>query len=215
MSDDDGDHVSVADEGDDGGGDGGSGVGSDDDDVVVTKKAAAAKGKPAASKAAPKASAGAGKAALGKSAAAPAKAGAGGAKPAAAGTGGSGAAAAVALGKKITTEREAEAVLLDYLNRTNRPYSALNVHDNLHGVVGKTVIPKLLDKLADRCGAAAAGVRAQGRLGCGSDANLPPSHIAGCGAQGGGAQCRTSPASTLVSVTGSGEPPPPLRQADI
>lgn len=42
----------------------------------------------------------------------------------------------------------ATAVLLDYLNSTNRPYSALNVYDNLHGIIGKSVVPALLDKLA-------------------------------------------------------------------
>ncbi len=45
----------------------------------------------------------------------------------------------------------AEAVILDYLNSSNRPYSAINIHDNLHGIIAKAVIPKLLDNLADRC----------------------------------------------------------------
>jgi 26S proteasome regulatory subunit (ATPase 3-interacting protein) len=39
-------------------------------------------------------------------------------------------------------------VLLDYMRRGNRPYSALNVYDNLHGAVGKAVVPRILDKLA-------------------------------------------------------------------
>ena len=52
--------------------------------------------------------------------------------------------------RKISSASEAESVLLEYLNRTNRPFSALNIHDNLHGVIGKTVITGLLDSMAER-----------------------------------------------------------------
>lgn len=75
--------------------------------------------------------------------------------------------------KKANTVAEAEAVLLAYLKRGNRPYSALQVRraaqgatrwrnaahplraplqvfENLHGAVGKTVVPSVLDGLCER-----------------------------------------------------------------
>lgn len=38
--------------------------------------------------------------------------------------------------------------MVDYLNSTNRPYSTINVYDNLHGAVAKTALQRVLDKCA-------------------------------------------------------------------
>ena len=100
---------------DDGGGGGGSGS-----DAPKKKKAAKEKKekneKPAkAAKAAPA-----------KAAAASSSAAAAASSSAAAGAG-AGAGIGAGAPRKITSATEAEAVLLDYLNRTNRPFSALNV----------------------------------------------------------------------------------------
>ncbi|CAG9316865.1 unnamed protein product [Blepharisma stoltei] len=42
-----------------------------------------------------------------------------------------------------------EAAVLDYMVRQNRPYSALNVTDNLRGAVKKTNCAKVLDRLTE------------------------------------------------------------------
>jgi TBPIP/Hop2 winged helix domain len=38
-------------------------------------------------------------------------------------------------------------VLLRYLRLQNRPYSPVNIYDNIHGIIPKATIPKLLDEL--------------------------------------------------------------------
>ncbi|KJE95582.1 hypothetical protein CAOG_006022 [Capsaspora owczarzaki ATCC 30864] len=52
---------------------------------------------------------------------------------------------------KATTKKGAvdndESVILDYLNKQNRPYSAIDIFNNLHGAVGKTAVTKALASL--------------------------------------------------------------------
>lgn len=43
-----------------------------------------------------------------------------------------------------------EATILEYLTRQNRPYSATDVFNNLHGAVGKTGVTRALAALAER-----------------------------------------------------------------
>ena len=43
----------------------------------------------------------------------------------------------------------APAVLLEYLNKQNKPYSAINVFDNLHKAVKRAHVNRVLDRLAD------------------------------------------------------------------
>lgn len=42
-----------------------------------------------------------------------------------------------------------EQVIYDYLTKQNRPYSATDVHNNLHGAVSKTGVVRVLQTLAD------------------------------------------------------------------
>lgn len=42
---------------------------------------------------------------------------------------------------------DAEAAVLDYMRKTNRPYSLLNVFENMHRVIAKPSLTKLLDNL--------------------------------------------------------------------
>ncbi|KAE9283316.1 hypothetical protein PF008_g27435 [Phytophthora fragariae] len=42
---------------------------------------------------------------------------------------------------------EAEAAVLDYMRKTNRPYSLLNVFENMHRAIAKPSLTKLLDNL--------------------------------------------------------------------
>jgi hypothetical protein len=37
----------------------------------------------------------------------------------------------------------------EYLRLSNRPFSAINIFDNLHGAVGKATLPRLLDSLSE------------------------------------------------------------------
>eukprot|EP01138_Halocafeteria_seosinensis_P005860 gb/GECG01005990.1/.p1 GENE.gb/GECG01005990.1/~~gb/GECG01005990.1/.p1 ORF type:complete len:373 (+),score=102.62 gb/GECG01005990.1/:1-1119(+) len=50
---------------------------------------------------------------------------------------------------KAVSEVEAPAYVLDYVNKQNRPYSVLNIFENLHGAVKKASLTRVLDKLAD------------------------------------------------------------------
>ncbi|KAI9138512.1 Tat binding protein 1-interacting protein-domain-containing protein [Paraphysoderma sedebokerense] len=54
--------------------------------------------------------------------------------------------------KKVATAKgdEAEQLILSYLRKQNRPYSAVDVFNNLHGAVGKSNVPKILNTLAER-----------------------------------------------------------------
>ncbi|CAH1789071.1 unnamed protein product [Owenia fusiformis] len=45
-------------------------------------------------------------------------------------------------------EKNAEEGILQYLTKQNRPYSAIDVYNNLHKVYGKTVVVKVLESLA-------------------------------------------------------------------
>lgn len=51
---------------------------------------------------------------------------------------------------KIATVSEAqgEQMILEYLTKSNRPYSHTQVFENLHGVIKKVSVPRLLEKLA-------------------------------------------------------------------
>lgn len=47
-------------------------------------------------------------------------------------------------GGPVTTEAAAKKLILQYLKVQNRPYSAIQVHDNLHGRIPKTVTERAL-----------------------------------------------------------------------
>ncbi|KAJ3161858.1 PSMC3 interacting protein [Geranomyces variabilis] len=51
--------------------------------------------------------------------------------------------------KKVASGKEANDVVLQYLKKQNRPYSAADVFNNLGGQVGKTVVVKALATLAE------------------------------------------------------------------
>ena len=44
-------------------------------------------------------------------------------------------------------DAQAGAVILEYLTKQNRPYSATDVHSNLHNMFGKTAVVKTLEAL--------------------------------------------------------------------
>lgn len=52
---------------------------------------------------------------------------------------------------KVETVSDAKAVgiVKDYMLQQNRPYSHLNVFDNLHGIVKKASVPKILNQLSE------------------------------------------------------------------
>lgn len=52
-------------------------------------------------------------------------------------------------GADITTENEARKVILNYFKQQNRPYSAIQVYDNLHHRAAKSVVEKALTNLCD------------------------------------------------------------------
>ena len=64
----------------------------------------------------------------------------------------------MARGKKATDEQKPaaasldgeEQLILNYLKKQNRPYSAIDVFNNLHGEVGKTSCVRILTNLAER-----------------------------------------------------------------
>ncbi|EUD64426.1 hypothetical protein C922_05201 [Plasmodium inui San Antonio 1] len=52
-------------------------------------------------------------------------------------------------GAKITlSEEETKEKIYKYMKQTNRPYSVINVYDNLHGTISKNVVQKLMDELS-------------------------------------------------------------------
>jgi len=55
------------------------------------------------------------------------------------------------MGKPQKTLKDAEAVehILNYLKKQNRPYSAADIYNNLHGAVGKTLVQKILQKSSE------------------------------------------------------------------
>ncbi|KAL6624120.1 Tat binding protein 1-interacting [Neocallimastix sp. 'constans'] len=55
------------------------------------------------------------------------------------------------MGKPQKTLKDAEAVecVLNYLKKQNRPYSAVDIYNNLHGLVGKTLVQKILQKASE------------------------------------------------------------------
>jgi len=52
--------------------------------------------------------------------------------------------------KAKASDQEAEDVVLEYLQKQNRPYNAIMLYENLHGAVGKTQAVKILQELADK-----------------------------------------------------------------
>lgn len=51
--------------------------------------------------------------------------------------------------KTVGGEDSEESVILNYLRTQNRPYSATDVFNNLHGQVGKTAVVKLLAQMQE------------------------------------------------------------------
>eukprot|EP00301_Raphidiophrys_heterophryoidea_P004549 c1196_g1_i1.p1 GENE.c1196_g1_i1~~c1196_g1_i1.p1 ORF type:complete len:372 (+),score=111.76 c1196_g1_i1:43-1116(+) len=70
------------------------------------------------------------------------------AAPAAGGASGGGAAGAAGATVKAVPEKEAPAVVLQYLKEKNRPYNAQTLFDNLHGLVKKAHLVRVLESLA-------------------------------------------------------------------
>lgn len=68
--------------------------------------------------------------------------------PASEADGGLACAAAGKLDKGSIKETDAAPVLLQYMEEQNRPYSAINVHDNLHGAIRKAQVVRVLDQMA-------------------------------------------------------------------
>ena len=66
--------------------------------------------------------------------------------------------------KKGSGGGDAHSVVLAYMQRTNRPYSAINVADNLQGALSKTQTVKVLDELTES-GTTAHSSRAPRRAG--------------------------------------------------
>eukprot|EP00597_Dinobryon_sp_UTEXLB2267_P003665 CAMPEP_0170076678 /NCGR_PEP_ID=MMETSP0019_2-20121128/13640_1 /TAXON_ID=98059 /ORGANISM="Dinobryon sp., Strain UTEXLB2267" /LENGTH=319 /DNA_ID=CAMNT_0010288537 /DNA_START=43 /DNA_END=999 /DNA_ORIENTATION=+ len=56
-------------------------------------------------------------------------------------------------GGPVTTELAAKKLLLQYLKSQNRPYSAIQLHDNLHGRIPKSVLERSLASLTSTEGA--------------------------------------------------------------
>ncbi|KTW27722.1 hypothetical protein T552_02162 [Pneumocystis carinii B80] len=52
--------------------------------------------------------------------------------------------------KTQSNKRDDEALVLDYLRKTNRPYSATDICLNLHNAVSKTALAKILTTLSER-----------------------------------------------------------------
>eukprot|EP00794_Sanderia_malayensis_P003394 gene3394-3884_t len=50
----------------------------------------------------------------------------------------------------MSKKRTADDAVLDYLNKQNRPYSAVDIFNNLHKEFGKTAIVKSLESLAEK-----------------------------------------------------------------
>lgn len=51
--------------------------------------------------------------------------------------------------KSGSVEDSEECMILEYLKSQNRPYSATDVFNNLHGKVGKTAVAKLLGQMQE------------------------------------------------------------------
>ncbi|KJP88250.1 hypothetical protein AK88_02031 [Plasmodium fragile] len=52
-------------------------------------------------------------------------------------------------GAEVTlSEEETKEKIYKYMKQTNRPYSVINVYDNLHGTISKNVVQKLMDELS-------------------------------------------------------------------
>ncbi|KAG5518107.1 hypothetical protein PMAC_003293 [Pneumocystis sp. 'macacae'] len=52
--------------------------------------------------------------------------------------------------KNQSTKKDDEALVLEYLKKTNRPYSATDICLNLHNVVAKSALAKILATLCER-----------------------------------------------------------------
>ncbi|KAI8074264.1 Tat binding protein 1-interacting protein-domain-containing protein [Gilbertella persicaria] len=51
--------------------------------------------------------------------------------------------------KSSGTSKEEESAILEYLTKSNRPYSATDIFNNLHNKYSKSVIAKVLERLID------------------------------------------------------------------
>lgn len=56
----------------------------------------------------------------------------------------------MAKAKKAPKADDPESVILDYLRKTNRPYSATDITNNLHGAIAKTAVQKTLAALHEK-----------------------------------------------------------------
>ncbi|KDO33502.1 hypothetical protein SPRG_02310 [Saprolegnia parasitica CBS 223.65] len=52
--------------------------------------------------------------------------------------------------KDLMSQSQAEEEVAKYMRQTNRPYSVLNVFENLHRRIGKTMLTKILDALVEK-----------------------------------------------------------------
>ncbi|OQR97013.1 pairing protein 2 family protein [Achlya hypogyna] len=52
--------------------------------------------------------------------------------------------------KELVSQSQAEGEVVKYMRQTNRPYSVLNVFENLHRRIGKVMLQKILDALAEK-----------------------------------------------------------------
>lgn len=51
---------------------------------------------------------------------------------------------------KSISEKDALPIILEYVNTQNRPYSVINIFDNLRKAVGKPAVQRIVDQLADQ-----------------------------------------------------------------
>ena len=52
-------------------------------------------------------------------------------------------------GPPVSTEASAKKIILQYMIHQNRPYSVIQVHDNLHGRIPKQTVQRVLDILSN------------------------------------------------------------------
>ena len=51
--------------------------------------------------------------------------------------------------EKVLDEGQSTQLVLDYMTKQNRPYSLINIFDNLHAAVKKPLLEKILDDLCE------------------------------------------------------------------
>ena len=55
-------------------------------------------------------------------------------------------------GAAVTTESAAKKLVLQYMKQQNRPYSVIQVHENLHNRIPKITVQRVLDSLSSESG---------------------------------------------------------------